>query len=126
MDFTQKVKYDQKGLVIAIVQDHETKEVIMCAYMNEAALKKTIETGRMTYFSRSRNKLWLKGEQSGNFQELKEARFDCDGDAILFKVSQKGGACHEGWRSCFSYLLSEKEIIEDGEKVFDPKAVYKK
>jgi len=92
----------QGGLVPVIAQDYQTGEVLMLAYMNEEAFNKTLETGKVHYFSRSRNKLWLKGEQSGHFQILKEMFIDCDEDAILVKIEQVGGiACHTGNRSCF-------------------------
>lgn len=127
MTYLEKVKFDANGLVTAIVQDYKTNKVLMCAFMNQETLKMTIETKKMTYWSRSRKKIWLKGEESGNFQTVKEVRFDCDGDAIVFKVEQKGGACHEGWESCFAYLVQEDGSIRDDEtKLFDPKQVYKK
>jgi len=92
----------QGGLVPVIAQDYQTGEVLMLAYMNEEAFNKTLETGKVHYFSRSRNKLWLKGEQSGHFQILKEMFIDCDEDSILVKIEQVGGiACHTGNRSCF-------------------------
>ena len=90
-----------KGLIAAIAQDATTSEVLMIAWMNEEALVKTIESKRATYFSRSRNTLWIKGETSGHYQEVTEIKFDCDGDAILMKVNQIGAACHTGQRSCF-------------------------
>ena len=90
-----------KGLIAAIAQDASTGEVLMIAWMNEEALNKTLETKRATYFSRSRNSLWVKGETSGHFQDVVEIRFDCDGDAVLMKVNQTGAACHTGERSCF-------------------------
>ena len=90
-----------KGLIAAIAQDACTGEVLMIAWMNEEALNKTLETKRATYFSRSRNSLWVKGETSGHFQDVVEIRFDCDGDAVLMKVNQTGAACHTGERSCF-------------------------
>ena len=90
-----------KGLISAIVQDTESGKVLMLAWMNEEALIKTLESKRATYFSRSRDKLWVKGETSGNFQEVVEVRFDCDGDSVLLKVNQVGGACHTGQYSCF-------------------------
>lgn len=90
-----------KGLIAAIAQDASTSEVLMIAWMNEEALNKTLETKRATYFSRSRNSLWVKGETSGHFQDVVEIRFDCDGDAVLMKVNQTGAACHTGERSCF-------------------------
>ncbi len=90
-----------KGLVSVVVQDAKSNEVLMVAWMNEEALIKTLESKRATYFSRSRDKLWVKGETSGNFQEVVEVRFDCDGDSVLLKVNQVGGACHTGQYSCF-------------------------
>jgi phosphoribosyl-AMP cyclohydrolase len=95
-----KLRFDE-GLLPVIVQDIQTKEVLMLAYVNEKALKKTFETGRAHYWSRSRNKLWMKGETSGNTQEVVEVRVDCDGDALLYMVRQKGVACHTGNYSCF-------------------------
>ncbi len=102
-------KTDEKGLVPCIVQDYKTKDVLMMAYMNEESFAKTLETGRMTYFSRSRNELWVKGETSGHFQYVKSLSIDCDKDTILAKVSQVGAACHTGNRSCFYTPLVEKE-----------------
>ena len=102
-------KKDDNGLVPCIVQDYKTKDVLMMAYMNEESFAKTLETGRMTYFSRSRNELWLKGETSGHFQYVKSLSIDCDKDTILAKVSQVGAACHTGNRSCFYTPLVEKE-----------------
>ena len=90
-----------KGLITAIAQDAESNEVLMLAWMNEEALLKTIESKRATYFSRSRNSLWVKGETSGHFQEVLEIKFDCDGDAVLLKINQIGAACHTGEKSCF-------------------------
>ena len=90
-----------KGLIAAIAQEQSTNEVLMLAWMNKEALIKTIETKRATYFSRSRKELWIKGETSGNFQEVLEIKFDCDGDAVLLKIKQIGGACHTGQKSCF-------------------------
>jgi len=101
-EFLNTVKYDEKGLVCAVVQDYHAKKVRMVAYMNKEALEKTLETKQMTYFSRSRNKLWVKGEESGNFQYLKGASIDCDGDALLFQVEQVNGvSCHTGNQVCF-------------------------
>ena len=90
-----------KGLISAIAQDAESNQVLMLAWMNEEALLKTIESKRATYFSRSRNSLWVKGETSGHFQEVVEIKFDCDGDAVLLKINQIGAACHTGEKSCF-------------------------
>ena len=113
-------------LIIAIAQDYETGEVLMVAYMNRDAFKKTIETGNAHYWSTSRNQLWFKGESSGHVQEVKEIFTDCDQDAVLLKVKQLGAACHEGYYSCFF-----REIVDNGqkleivkEKVFAPEKVY--
>jgi phosphoribosyl-AMP cyclohydrolase len=110
------------ALIPAIAQDYATGEVLMLAYMNDEALAKTKETGKAHYYSRSRKKLWLKGETSGNFQLVKDIRIDCDCDAILLLVEQKGGACHIGYRSCF-YRTVDGRIV--GQKVFEPKDVYR-
>jgi len=113
-------------LVIAIAQDYESSEVLMVAYMNKEALMKTLETKIAHYWSTSRNKLWLKGESSGHTQEVQEVLTDCDEDAVLLKVRQNGGACHEGYYSCFF----RKIHVNDGnlelvkEKVFDPENIY--
>ena len=115
------LKYDDNGLIIAIAQDNKTNEVLMVAYMNREALKLTIETGIAHYWSRSRQKLWKKGESSGHMQTVHEMLVDCDMDAIVMKIEQKGGACHTGHRSCF-YRNIEGDVV--GEKVFDPKDVY--
>ncbi len=94
-------KFDASGLVAAIAQDAETGEVLMLAWMNAEALARTLETGRATYWSRSRGEIWMKGETSGHTQEVVEVRVDCDQDAVLLKVRQTGGACHTGRESCF-------------------------
>jgi phosphoribosyl-AMP cyclohydrolase len=113
------------GLVPAIVQNHETGEVLMLAYMNQEAWDKTLATGRAHFWSRSRKKLWCKGETSGHFQELREVYVDCDLDTVLLKVRQVGGAaCHEGYRSCFYRKVEGGDIKVVGDKVFDPKKVY--
>lgn len=116
----------QGGLVPAIAQDWETGEILMLAYMNEESFEETARTGRACYYSRSRDKLWRKGEESGNVQVVKEIRTDCDNDTVVLKVEQIGGAaCHMGYRSCFFKKIQDKQIIEDGVLVFDPKEVYK-
>ena len=115
------------GLVPAIAQDAATGEVLMLAYMNQESFEETLRTGRACYFSRSRNKLWRKGEESGNVQDIVEIRIDCDRDTILLKVNQIGGAaCHTGNRSCFFRKIENGILIEDGIRVFDPKEVYKR
>jgi len=114
------------GLVPVIAQDTETKEVLMMAYMNREAWNKTLQTGKATYWSRSRNCLWLKGETSGNVQIVKDIFIDCDGDTILLHIEQLGkAACHEGYRSCFYRKIKEDAWEIVGERVFDPKEVYK-
>ena len=114
------------GLVPVIVQDHETGEVLMLAYMNDLSWKKTLETGKATYWSRSRNELWVKGETSGHVQLVKEILVDCDADTLLLKVSQVGGAaCHTGYRSCFYRRVSNETTEVIGELVFKPEDVYK-
>lgn len=123
-----ELKFDKMGgLIPAIAQDAETGEVLMLAFMNEEAWKKTLETGIATYWSRSRNELWVKGETSGNVQEVKEIRIDCDDDTVLMKVIQKGGAaCHTGHRSCFHKKIENGKAVIVGEPIFDPKKVYGK
>ena len=124
------VNFDEKGLIPAIVQDVKTDEVVMFAWMNLESLTKTLETGVMTYWTRSRQKLWVKGETSGNIQEVREAYVDCDADCLLFKVEQKGAgaACHEGYRSCFfrQVSLPDGSFTIVGERLFDPDEVYNK
>ena len=115
------------GLLPAIAQDAATGEVLMLAYMNPESYAETLATGRAVYFSRSRNKLWRKGEESGNVQEVKGIYFDCDADTILLKVHQIGGAaCHEGYSSCFFRQVTPEGFKVVGERVFDPAEVYKK
>lgn len=114
------------GLVPAIVQDAETKEVLMMAYMNRESWEATLQTGKATYWSRSRQKLWLKGESSGHFQLIKAIFIDCDEDTILLQVTQLGeAACHTGYKSCFYRKLSGNNFIVVGEKIFNPEEVYK-
>jgi phosphoribosyl-AMP cyclohydrolase len=124
LNFRHQVGGEQ--LVIAISQDYKSSEVLMVAYMNKEALIKTINTGKAHYWSTSRNKLWLKGESSGHIQEVQEILTDCDEDAVLLKVKQNGGACHEGYYSCFFRKIQENsgnlELVK--EKVFEPENVY--
>src|ERR1700730_5503133 len=115
------------GLLPAIAQDADTGDVLMLAFMNRDAYEETLRTGRACYFSRSRGKLWRKGEESGNVQEVKAVFVDCDADTILLKVHQIGGAaCHEGYRSCFFRRVQGDSLQVIGERVFAPKQVYKK
>jgi phosphoribosyl-AMP cyclohydrolase len=113
------------GLIPAIVQDHKTGELLMLAYMNQDAWEATLSTGNATYYSRSRQKLWVKGEISGHLQRVKEIRIDCDDDTVLLKIEQIGGAaCHTGHRSCFYKKIENGSITIVGKPVFDPKEVY--
>jgi phosphoribosyl-AMP cyclohydrolase len=115
------------GLIAAIAQDATTNEVLMIAWMNREAYEETVRTGRACYFSRSRNRLWRKGEESGNIQEVKSIFVDCDADAILLKVNQIGGAaCHTGHKSCFHRRLDGTAWTVIGTPLFDPQQVYKK
>jgi len=115
----------QDGLVPVIAQDYKTNEVLMLAYMNEESWGLTLETGIAHYWSRSRSKLWKKGESSGNIQEVKEIRVDCDDDTVVLKVNQIGdAACHTGHRSCFYRKVEDDNLVVDGVKVFDPEDVY--
>ncbi|MCX6339375.1 MAG: phosphoribosyl-AMP cyclohydrolase [Candidatus Aureabacteria bacterium] len=127
MKIVQELTFDERGLITAIIQDVRTNEVLMVAHMNRDALMKTVESGMTHFWSRSRKKLWLKGESSGHVQSVRGIFVDCDGDALLIKVDQKGGACHTGYRSCFYRKLAAGdagfEIV--GEKVFEPDKVYK-
>lgn len=116
-----------KGLVPAIAQDAATGAVLMLAYMNEEAFAETVRTGQAVYYSRSRGKLWRKGEESGHVQNVKGILIDCDADTVLLKVEQVGGAaCHEGYASCFFREVGENDVKIVGERVVDPKTIYKK
>lgn len=112
MEKLKNLKYDEKNLIPAIVQDINTKEVLMLAYMNEDSLKKTLETGETWFWSRSRKELWHKGETSGNIQKVRNITYDCDGDTLLVEVEQHGVACHTGAKSCFFNLLYEEDKVE--------------
>lgn len=119
-------KYDDKGLIPAVIQDAVTGEVLMVAYMNAESLKQTLETGKTHFFSRSRNKFWLKGESSGHFQLVKEVLTDCDKDTLVIRVEQIGGACHLGYKTCFVNKIDGKGDLSGvtQEKVFDPGTTY--
>ena len=115
------------GIIPAVAQDHLTGEVLMLAYINPEAWQETLRTGQAVYYSRSRNRLWRKGEESGNIQIIKEILVDCDGDAVIFRVEQKGGAaCHTGHRSCSYRKLENGTLIELNQPLFDPEKVYRK
>ncbi len=122
-------KFDAQGLIPAIAQDAESGQVLMVAWMNREALDRTIETGRATYFSRSRGKLWMKGEESGHVQTVRQILVDCDQDCLILKVSVDQGQCHVGYQSCFYRALkpySKTDLEPVAQKVYDPKAAYKK
>jgi len=115
------------GLIPVIIQDVSTNEVLMLGYMNRESWGKTLATKKASFWSRSRQKIWIKGERSGNFQEVREIYLDCDGDTLLLKVDQVGGvACHTGFRSCFHQRFEKGEWKVSGKRVFDPKEVYGK
>ena len=120
----KQVKFNGDGLIPAIIQDFETNEVLMMAYMNEEALEKSLDTGLTHFYSRSRQKLWKKGETSGHVQIIKNIKIDCDSDTLLIAVEQKVAACHTGHYSCFFKELLENKIKTVGDKVFLPEEVY--
>lgn len=124
----KEFKFNDQGLIPVIIQDETSGEVLMLAYMDETALKRTLNEKKSVFFSRSRNKYWVKGESSGHVQSVKQALTDCDSDTILIKVTQEGGACHLGYRSCFVHQLDSDGNVEKvtQEKVFNPEEVYKK
>ena len=126
MKILSELKYDRDGLVAAVIQDCTNNEILMVGYMNAEAIKQTLSTGRACFWSRSRQKLWIKGETSGHTQEVKSVAVDCDGDALLIKVKQKVAACHVGYRSCFFREVSPdgESTRVVGEKIFDADAVY--
>ncbi|MCK5656141.1 MAG: phosphoribosyl-AMP cyclohydrolase [Candidatus Aureabacteria bacterium] len=126
MKLTEEVKFDKNGLVPAIIQDFKTLEVLMVAYMNKESLETTLKTGKACFWSRSRQKLWIKGETSGHIQKVKEIFVDCDNDTLLIKAEQIGGACHTGYRTCFYRKLDKDDFIVVGKKFFDPGKIYKK
>ncbi|MDH7503432.1 MAG: phosphoribosyl-AMP cyclohydrolase [Verrucomicrobiota bacterium] len=128
MQALDQLKFDQNGLIPAIVQDATTGQVLMMAWMNRLSLEETIRRGQTVFWSRSRKKLWIKGETSGHVQKVKDIAFDCDGDTLLIKVEQLGAACHEGYRSCFFRSVTEGgqgyRVTE--ERLFNPDDVYGK
>ena len=121
MDFEVDLDFGDDGLVPVVAQDADTEEVVMLAYANRDAVEATVETGRAHYYSRSREERWEKGATSGHTQAVAEVRVDCDGDALLYRVDQTGGACHTGYHSCF-YRTLDGDVV--GEQVFDPDEVY--
>ncbi len=123
MSFVDKLKFTD-GLIPAITQDFKTNEVLMVAYMNKKAVEKTLKMKKCNYYSRSRKKMWFKGESSGHIQKVKAIYADCDMDCLLIKIEQVGGACHTGYKSCFYRELKSGRLMPRGKKVFDPKRVY--
>ncbi len=121
-----QLAFDANGLVVAVAQQHDTGEVLMLAWMNRAAIERTLATGEVHYWSRSRMKLWRKGESSGQTQRLVELRVDCDGDALLLLVDQKGVACHTGRRNCFFRAIRNGRLETIAEVVIDPAKLYEK
>ena len=126
MSFYEKLKFNPDGLIPAIIQEQSTGRVLMMAWMNKEAVEKTIEKGKTVFWSRSRQKYWVKGETSGHVQVVKDVAFDCDGDTLLIQVEQTGAACHEGYKSCFFRSIRDegKTFAETEERVVDPGAVY--
>ena len=125
MSFYDKLKFTADGLIPAIVQDASNGRVLMMAWMNRASLEKTIETGKTHFWSRSRQKFWMKGESSGHVQQVKDVAFDCDGDTLLIQVEQEGAACHEGFRSCFFRSVDARQEFSVTEKrLMNPDDVY--
>ena len=116
--------YNADGLIPAIAQQFDTHEVLMMAWMNRASIEETLQTGRVCYWSRSRNRFWRKGESSGQMQVLKEFRYDCDADTILLLVDQTGPACHTGRRSCFYNKVEGDQVVIDREVLIDPSTLY--
>jgi phosphoribosyl-AMP cyclohydrolase len=125
--WVETLKYDANGLIPALIQDYKDGEILMVAWMNKASLLDTLKTGKTHFWSRSRQKYWMKGEESGNVQNVKQTFYDCDNDVLLFKVEQVGeAACHTGHRSCFYMEVTPEGLKDTGKMVFDPAKVYKK
>jgi len=119
------LKYNEDGLIPAIAQQHDTGEVLMMAWMNEASIIESLATGRVCYWSRSRQTFWRKGESSGQVQMLKTIRFDCDKDTLLLAVDQTGAACHTGRRNCFFHVIQGQDVVIDSEPLIAPNELYK-
>jgi len=125
-ELQQHIKYDSNGLIPAIAQQFDSKEILMMAWMNEKSLLETLDTGRVCYWSRSRQNYWRKGEESGQIQTLKSLTFDCDGDTILLQVDQTGPACHTGRRSCFYTEVKGDKVEITTNPMINPDELYKK
>jgi phosphoribosyl-AMP cyclohydrolase len=126
MSFIDGLKFNEQGLIPAIVQEEGTGRVLMMAWMNADSIRSTIETGKTHFWSRSRQKYWMKGESSGNTQQVKDVAYDCDGDTLLIQVEQIGAACHEGYKSCFFTSVKEGESEITEERLIDPEEMYGK
>jgi phosphoribosyl-AMP cyclohydrolase len=125
MSFADNLKWNEDGLIPAIIQERATGRVLMMAWMNRASLEKTLETRRTFFWSRSRRKFWMKGESSGHVQVVKDVAFDCDGDTLLIQVEQTGAACHEGYRSCFFRSVTDDGSVSMTEdRLEDPAKIY--
>ena len=126
MSFIDNLKFNDQGLIPAIIQEEGTGRVLMMAWMNADSIRSTIETGKTHFWSRSRQKYWMKGESSGNTQQVKDVAYDCDGDTLLIQVEQIGAACHEGYKSCFFRSVKEGEGEITEERLIDPEEMYGK
>jgi phosphoribosyl-AMP cyclohydrolase len=126
MSFIDSLKFNEQGLIPAIVQEEGSGRVLMMAWMNADSIQSTLETGKTHFWSRSRQKYWMKGESSGNTQQVKDVAYDCDGDTLLIQVEQIGAACHEGYKSCFFTSVKEGESEITEERLIDPEEMYGK
>lgn len=126
MSFIDGLKFNDDGLIPAIIQEEGTGRVLMMAWMNADSIRDTIETGKTHFWSRSRQKYWMKGESSGNTQQVKDVAYDCDGDTLLIQVEQIGAACHEGYKSCFFRSVQDGEGEVTEERLVDPEELYGK
>jgi len=126
MNWIGQLKYDSNGLIPAIIQEESTGKVLMMAYMNKDSIEMTVKTGKTHFWSRSRNKFWMKGESSGHVQLVKNISFDCDADTLLIQVEQVGAACHEGYKTCFFRTVNtnDRTIVINQERLVDPNQVY--
>ena len=126
MSFIDSLKFNDAGLIPAIIQEEGTGRVLMMAWMNADSIRDTIETGKTHFWSRSRQKYWMKGESSGNTQQVQDVAYDCDGDTLLIQVEQIGAACHEGFKSCFFRSVKEDAGVVTEERLVDPEELYGK
>ena len=126
MSFIDSLKFNDAGLIPAIIQEEGAGRVLMMAWMNADSIRDTIETGKTHFWSRSRQKYWMKGESSGNTQQVKDVAYDCDGDTLLIQVKQVGAACHEGFKSCFFRSVKEDAGVVTEERLVDPEELYGK